>query len=431
MAHDDSLHRDSQPLHVPPGWLDVQRIRLYAAFVLLVNIGYFSLRIWFGCVDRIPNVSPPGWDFAVFWSASWLALHGPAASVFDTALIERIALPLQNMLPTPFVTPWTYPPTFLLVMLPAALLPFPVSCFVYVSAGIFFAYHLCVRILPAVQHPSWWLPVIAFPALWVAAGAGQNSFLTFGIMGLGLIALDRRPWLAGVCFGLLAMKPQLGLVIPIALLFGRHWRAFVSASLTVGVFCALAGLVLGFDTFARFAQALPAFSQFVVEYSDRWPRGILTVFGAVRHFGVAVTTAYALHAVVATLAAGAVAWLWATRASLDLRASALVLATLLVPTYVMPYDLLWLGLPILWLVRDGARNGWLRGDGVVMVSAWLSPLIFYTPGDWAAGIYVPVIVFALLVVVVRRCLAQRVAHASDCASTVSACERSGSNVYSR
>ncbi len=431
MRHDDSVHCGSRPLHVPPGWLDAQRIRVYAAFVLLVNIGYFALRIWFGCIDRIPNVSPPGWDFAVFWSASWLALHGPAASVFDTALIERIALPLQNMLPTPFVTPWTYPPTFLLVMLPAALLPFPVSCFVYVSAGIAFAYHVCARILPTVRHPGWWLPVVAFPAIWVAAGAGQNSFLTFGLMGLGLIALERRPWLAGILFGLLAIKPQLGLVIPLVLLFGRHWRAFASAALTVGVFCALTGLVLGFDTFVRFAQALPAFNQFVVEYSDRWPRGISTVFGAARHFGVAVPTAYALHAVVAALAASAVAWLWATRAAFELRASALVLATLLVPTYLMPYDLLLLGLPLLWLIRDAARNGWIRGDGVAMVSAWLSPLIFYTPGNWAAGVYVPVIVFALLMVVVRRCVAQQAAHASECASMALACERSGSNVCGR
>ena len=413
IVRDDSIHRDSRPLHAAPAWLDGQRIRIYASFVLLVNIGYFSLRVWFGCIDRIPNVSPPGWDFAVFWSASWLALHGPAASVFDTALIERIALPLQNTLPTPFVTPWTYPPTFLLVMLPAALLPFSVSCLAYVSAGMAFAYHVCARILPTVRNASWWLPVVAFPAVWVAAGAGQNSFLTFGLLGLGLISLTRRPWFAGICFGLLVIKPQLGLVIPIALLFGRHWRAFVSAALTVGVFSALAGLVLGFDTFARFAQALPAFSQFVVEYSDRWPRGISTAFGAARHFGVAVPTAYGLHAVVAVLAASAVAWLWAVRARFELRASVLVLATLLVPTYVMPYDLLLLGLPILWLVRDGGRNGWMRGDGVAVVSAWLSPLVFYTPGDWAAGVYVPVIVLALLMVVVRRHLAQQAGHAGE------------------
>ncbi|CAM2176844.1 DUF2029 domain-containing protein [Paraburkholderia sacchari] len=418
--HDNPVQSASGALNRPPRWLDAQRLRAYAAFVLLVNIGYFSLRIWLGAIDPVPNVSPPGWDFAVFWSASWLALHGPAVNAFDTALIEPIALPLQNMLPSPFVTPWTYPPTFLLVMLPAALLPFQVSCIAYLVAGIAFAFKACARILPPVRDLSWWLPVVAFPAIWVTVGAGQNSFLTFALMGLGLVCLERRPWLAGILFGLLAIKPQLGLMIPVALVFSRNWRAFISAALSVGVFCALSGFVLGFGTFARFAEALPAFNQFVVQYSDRWPRGILTVFGTARHFGVAVPTAYLLHAIVAALAAIAVAWLWATRASFELRASALVLATLLVPTYLMPYDLLLLGLPILWLVRDGTRNGWIRGDAVAMVSAWLSPVVSYTPGGWAAGAYVPLIVFALLLVVIRRYVVQRAVNANTCACMVGA-----------
>ncbi|WP_213297093.1 glycosyltransferase family 87 protein [Paraburkholderia sacchari] len=422
--HDNPVQSASGALNRPPRWLDAQRIRAYAAFVLLVNIGYFSLRIWLGAIDPVPNISPPGWDFAVFWSASWLALHGPAVNAFDTALIEPIALPLQNMLPSPFVTPWTYPPTFLLVMLPAALLPFQVSCVAYLLAGAAFAFKACARILPPVRDLSWWLPVVAFPAIWVTVGAGQNSFLTFALMGLGLVCLERRPWLAGILFGLLAIKPQLGLMIPVALVFSRNWRAIISAALSVGVFCALSGFVLGFGTFARFAEALPAFNQFVVQYSDRWPRGILTVFGTARHFGVAVPAAYLLHAIMAALAASAVAWLWATRASFELRASALVLATLLVPTYLMPYDLLLLGLPILWLVRDGTRNGWIRGDAVAMVSAWLSPVVSYTPGGWAAGAYVPFIVFALLLVVMRRYVVQRAVNANTCACTVEAEEHS-------
>src|SRR5215469_6527506 len=113
--HDDNIHSTSQPFSGPPRWIDAGRIRVYAAIVLVVNVFLFAVHIWFGCVVRAPNSSPPGWDFAVFWSASWLALHGPAANVFDTALIERIALPLQNILPSSFITPWTYPPTFLLV----------------------------------------------------------------------------------------------------------------------------------------------------------------------------------------------------------------------------------------------------------------------------------------------------------------------------
>lgn len=421
---DHSTVCTSRRLSGPPRWIDAGRIRVYAALVLAVNVLLFALHIWFGCVLRAPNNSPPGWDFAVFWSASWLALHGPAVNVFDTALIERIALPLQNILPSSFITPWTYPPTFLLVVLPAALLPFTVSYLFYFVAGVAFALHVCARILMPMRRGSWWLPVAAFPASWVVAHAGQNSFITFGLLGLGLIHLNKRPWLAGVLFGLLAIKPQLGVLIPVALVFGRSWRAFASAALTVGMFCGLAGLVLGFDTFAGFAQALPAFNHFVVQQSDHWPHGISTVFGAARHFGMALPAAYGLHAVVAVLATCVVAWLWAARASFELRAAALVLATLLAPTYLMPYDLLLLGLPILWLVRDGARNGWIRGDGVVMVGAWLAPLSFYTPPQWAASAYVPPFTFVLLLVVVRRYLARRTERAIECTSLAVAAESS-------
>lgn len=398
MRKDSTSRSESQS--GAPRWIDAARIRVYVPLVLLVNIGYLALHLWFGGVS-------PGWDFAVFWSASWLALHGPAVNVFNIALIEQIALPLQNLSPSAFVTPWTYPPTFLLVVLPAALLPFTVSYLAYLLVGIAVAFHVCARILPPVRSTSWWLPVVAFPASWVAVNAGQNSFLTFALMGLGLVCLERRPWLAGFLFGLLAIKPQFGLLIPVALLFGRNWRAFVSAALTVGAFFALAGLVLGFDTFVRFASALPAFSQFIVHNSDHWPHGICTVFGVARYFGVAVPLAYVLHVVVAALAVSVVAWLWAARARFELKASALVIATLLAPTYLMPYDLLLLGLPFLWLVRDGAHNGWMRGDSVVMVSAWFVPQVFYAPSNWPASAFAVCCVFALLLVVVRRHLAGR------------------------
>lgn len=409
----------------PPCWLTAGRIRFYAFLVLLVNLGYFGLRVWFGHFDRMPGVSPPGWDFAVFWSASWLALHGPAVNVFDTSLIEAIASPLQNVSPGPFVTPWVYPPTFLLIMLPAALLPFSASCLACLSTAVAFALLTCARIMRPLRDPAYWLPIFAFPAFWAALGAGQNSFLTFGFMGLGLACLDKRPWVAGILFGLLAIKPQFGLVIPVALLSGRNWRAIASAALTVGVFCALAGMTLGFDTFTRFAAALPAYNQFVIFYSDHWPFGISTVFGAARQFGMSVPAAFVLHATIASLGVSTVAWLWAARARFELRASALVLGTLLVPSYLLFYDLLLLGLPILWLVRDGNRNGWMRGDGVVMVCAWISPFLAFGPSDWAAGVYAPIFVVALLCVVARRALAQRERRVRDSDAMVVICEQSG------
>jgi hypothetical protein len=63
-------------------------------------------------------------------------------------------------------------------------------------------------------------PAFAFQGTWIAILAGQNSFLTLGLAGMGLALLDRRPWLAGMCIGLIAIKPQFGIVFPVVLVAG-------------------------------------------------------------------------------------------------------------------------------------------------------------------------------------------------------------------
>ena len=47
-------------------------------------------------------------------------------------------------------------------------------------------------------------------------------------MGLALVLLDARPVLAGVLFGLLAYKPQFGLLIPLVLIATGRWKTFAA-----------------------------------------------------------------------------------------------------------------------------------------------------------------------------------------------------------
>ena len=45
-----------------------------------------------------------------------------------------------------------------------------------------------------------WLPLLAFPALWIDLGNGQNAALTTAIFAGGALLLPKRPWLAGAVF---------------------------------------------------------------------------------------------------------------------------------------------------------------------------------------------------------------------------------------
>ena len=53
---------------------------------------------------------------------------------------------------------------------------------------------------------------------------GVRTLMTAGVFAAGVALVERRPWVAGVCLGALCYKPHFGLLIPVALIAGGHWR---------------------------------------------------------------------------------------------------------------------------------------------------------------------------------------------------------------
>ncbi|HBS33696.1 MAG TPA: hypothetical protein DEA50_01280, partial [Parvularcula sp.] len=58
------------------------------------------------------------------------------------------------------------------------------------------------------------------PAALIALKYGQAAFLLSALFTGALMSLQRRPLLSGALFGLMAFKPQYGLLIPVALAAG-------------------------------------------------------------------------------------------------------------------------------------------------------------------------------------------------------------------
>ena len=110
----------------------------------------------------------------------------------------------------------------------ARALQSPDSCFG--SSGGWFAFYRALRL--AMPNGRTLLLALATPAVFVNAVGGQNGTWTAALFGGGLGLLDRRPIIAGSLLGLLIYKPQLGILIPIALLAGRRWQALAAAAAT-------------------------------------------------------------------------------------------------------------------------------------------------------------------------------------------------------
>ena len=115
------------------------------------------------------------------------------------------------------------------------------------------------RILP--RRLTLWAG-LAYPAVLVTIGHGQNALLTTGLLGWGLLLLPRRPVTAGILFGILAFKPQLALLAPVALIATGQWRAIGAAMFALLVLAIASDILFGSSVWVGFRENLPFAGKF-------------------------------------------------------------------------------------------------------------------------------------------------------------------------
>lgn len=351
-------------------WLNTERLRNYSIIIILVQL--VMAIAWVSQSENMvdPTKKPLGYDFITFYSASKLALGGNPLGVFDQMTIFRMEQEVITGHESVF--PWNYPPQFLLVVLPLSLLPYVPAFFIWGLAGLAAYLFVANRIVPSPLTP---LIAAAFPAAMWNLTHGQNGFWTMALLGGALLLLDRRPIMAGILIGIMTFKPHLGLLIPIALLFGRYWIAFISASITAVLFAVASHALVGTEGWAAFLGGLGHISDYVEQGHTPWER-MVSLFTALRALGVPIVIAYGFQFAAAIAVAVAVALVWRRGDTpFEIRAAVLAAGAPLMTPYVFDYDLALLAIPIGFMALDGMRRGWLYGEREVMIAAFAAPLI--------------------------------------------------------
>ena len=382
-----------------------RRLTLYAWVILAIQV--LGLLIWSVRFYLLDDWTAPmvGIDFPVFWSATQVTIEHGVAAIFSPQWMFPMEEALRH--DAGYYSPWPYPPTFLLAVFPLGLLSFGYALILYFELGVFAYGAMLAKIARKIDRL--WLPLLAaFPGVSVAIGLGQNSLFTVAAAGAALALLETGSGLAGVCIALLAIKPQFGILFPLALICGRHWKVLGVSAFCTLAFVGITTAVFGREAWDAFFAAFPVFRRIIVEDGGHlvWI-GMPTVFSWGRAFGLSVSAAYVAHGLVALPAVLMMSVLWVKRARFELRAVSFVAATLLMQPYIMFYDLVWLILPILFLMRDAKVKALNRMEWVVLAAAWLAP----AQGILAAylakslGLYlqiVPAVLLALLAIVMRR-----------------------------
>lgn len=382
-------------------WLTRARVSAYGRILLGMTLAVATAWIFTSKGGLDPLGKPLGTDFLSFWAASKLTLIGHAAQVYDVAAhqnVERAAFPGSHLGYEAFF----YPPTYLLACLPLGLAPYGVSLGAWLVAGGY----ACWRALRALIAPAGAGLVtimLSYPGVFTNVGHGQNAFLTTALFAAGAVLMDRRPLLAGALLGLLAIKPHLGLVLPLGLIAAWRLRTVLGAVLSVAGLGGVSTLVFGPAIWLEFLKVSPLAGQALIR---AWVpmADMQSVFAAVRllHGGVALAwTAQSLAAIVVCSSL-----VWAVRRrSLGGPAlvSLIVCATLLATPFLLDYDLMLAAIPLAWVAREAlARTGFLRWEKIVLMSAFVLPLVSRTV---ATGFHIPMgplVLSALFAVIVRR-----------------------------
>src|SRR5258708_3849861 len=219
------------------------------------------------------------------------------------------------------------------------------------------------------------LLALASPAVFVNSVHGNIGSLTAALLGGALHLLDRRPWLAGVLIGLLAYKPQYGVLIPIALLAGRRWGSIGAAAATGAALVTVSLGTLGGGVWHAVADSMTFTQTVVLEQGGAGWEKIQSIFSAARMWGAGVDTAYAVQIALALMLAASLAWLWQSDAAFELKAAALATASLLATPYVLDYDLVVLAVAIAFFVRHGLNRGFRDFEISLLAAAWIVPLL--------------------------------------------------------
>ena len=283
---------------------------------------------------------PRATDFVSFWAAGKLVLTGHGADAYDWALHKAVAT--SNGIDIDGHFTFQYPPTFLLLTPLLALVPYPAAMLVWIAIGLPL-YLAAVRLISGGWNAT--LAALAWPGVLWNTVVGQTGFLTAALLGAGIALIDRRPALAGICFGLLTCKPQFGLLIPVALIAGGRWRVIGWAALSTLALCAVSVAVLGISPWTAFFDSAARVNDAILTAGGTDFSKLQSLYGYVRALGGSAEAAWAAHGTLVLLLAIFVAWIWRSDATFDLKAAALSAATLLASPYAFIYDFVALAIP--------------------------------------------------------------------------------------
>ena len=345
-----------------------------------------------------PRFNALGADWVIFLAAARAFFTGDLGHVYNQAWIttstnSQFGHWLSAPLPFPL---FPYPPVFLLLVLPFALLPVVWSLFLSQLLQ-FAALALALRRLGG---PTLFLLLGAMlaPAASNNVLAGSNAVLVAALIVGGVTLLETRPLLAGALLGVVIFKPQFFVLLPFVLVAARQTRALAGAIGCAVIFTLLSVVMFGpalwLDWINVYLDPQAVAGINGTDWGHSWDDSVST---CVTLLGAPHSVALVAQ-VLAGLAGLAASWR-AFRTHHPQRLAILLCAGLLASPHVSNYDLILAAIAALLLVRTMPESS--RPLALMLpLAAFIAPL-YNPPRALPLGLITPLVLLGLIWALLR------------------------------
>ena len=308
-----------------------------------------------------------GRDFVNYWTAGHLVAERHVAAIFDPiSFLNAEHRLFDPALPFHF---WSYPPPALFLVTPLGLIP-------YIPALIAWSVFGVVILIPVARRmfadPRERALLVCAPAVAINVALGQNGAITAALLIGGIALWRRRPGLTGVLFGLLVFKPQIGLLLPIAVIAERRWKTLAWAAGTAVAVVLLSVSIYGLDAWRGFfGPTLHTQSLMLTQGTGPFEWMMPSTYMAARVLGLPTVIASTLQGPVSLLGAWMVWLAYRSKGDDEIKAAVLMMATFIVTPQSFNYDLIPAAAAAIVLWR---RDRSTLGVGLAL-SVWALPML--------------------------------------------------------
>ncbi len=274
-------------------------------------------------------------DFMAFWSfPRFIAAGSRPTLIYNAATLTAF----QRQLYPGFHSfyPFIYPPPALIAFSWLRLLPFGEAEIIWSLLGIT-ALALGTKVMFPCSCRNTLAALLGSPAALLCLATGQTALFATALLLAGFACLPRRPVLAGFWFGLLTLKPQLGLLAAVFLLTSGAWVSIFAASLTALALASLSALIFPLQMWPLWVNAMLTYQHAYFQAKTLNLNTLITPSANAIALGLSETFAWRLQAVCGIAMIALTAWA-ARRAPYRLAVGITLIATLLAQPHAYAYD---------------------------------------------------------------------------------------------